>query len=413
MSAVRPHTMTNTACLLIVVCLVCTLVCADNFVHFDGYKVVRANITTPKQAQVIGSLGLDVWTHHSMIQYGLNDIMVRDEHFSTFDDVDVDYEVIISDVEKLIQEERETLNNRAPDADFFTAYHTYDEIVAYLKNITTTFSTIATYVPSIGKSIEGRDIPAVVIKSGNPAKKVWLSGGQHAREWVAPSTTLFLLSQLLNGYGKNANATAMLNKASFVIVPLVNPDGYVFTWSTNRLWRKNRRHNADGTYGVDLNRNWDDHWCASGASKIPADDTYCGPSAFSEPESKATAAYITANLPFSAAIDLHSYSQLILRPYGWAKTVPPNEAQLKAVGDGMATAIKAAHGKVYTSEHIYDLYLASGSIEDWQLTEAKIPLAYTIELRDTGLYGFRLPADQIRPTGEEVWAALISVVNYI
>jgi len=86
---------------------------------------------------------------------------------------------------------------------------------------------------------------------------------------------------------------------------------------------------------------------------------------------------------------------------------------LKTVGDGMAAAIRAAHAKVYTSEHIYDLYLASGSIEDWQLTTAKIPLAYTIELRDTGTYGFQLPANQIRPTGEEVWAALIYVVDFI
>jgi len=398
---------------LLVFSLVCSVVYADHFVHFDGYKVLRANITTPKQVQLIESQGFDVWSHHSSIKYGLNDIMVRDEHFSVFNDAEIDYEVFISDVEKLIQEERESLNNRAPEADFFTAYHNFDEIVAFLKNITSTFSKIATYVPSIGKSVEGRDIPAVVIKSGNPTKKVWLSGGQHAREWVAPSTTLFLLSQLLNGYGVNANATSMINKASFVIVPIVNPDGYVFSWTTNRLWRKNRRHNSDGTYGVDLNRNWDNHWCESGASKTPSSDTYCGTKAFSEPESKATADYITANTPFSAAIDLHSYSQLILRPYGWAKTVPASEAQLKAVGDGMATAIKAAHGKSYTSEHIYDLYLASGSIEDWQLDTAKIPLAYTIELRDTGTYGFELPANQIKPTGEEVWAALISVVNYL
>jgi len=398
---------------LLVFSLVCSVACADNFVHFDGYKVLRAHISTAKQAQLIESQGFDVWSHHSSIQYGYNDIMVRDEDFSLFDDAEIDYEVIVSDVEKLIQEERESLNNRAPEADFFTAYHTYDEIVAYLKNITSVYSKIATYVPSIGKSIEGRDIPAVIINSGNSAKKVWLSGGQHAREWVSHSTTLFLLSQLLTGYGVNATATRLVNKASFVIVPIVNPDGYVYTWATNRLWRKNRRHNSDNTYGVDLNRNWDDHWCESGASKVPSSDTYCGTSAFSEPESKSTAAYITANAPFDAAIDLHSYSQLILRPYGWARTVPPNEATLKTVGDGMAAAIRAAHAKVYTSEHIYDLYLASGSIEDWQLTTAKIPLAYTIELRDTGTYGFQLPANQIRPTGEEVWAALIYVVDFI
>jgi murein tripeptide amidase MpaA len=383
--------------------------CADNFVHFDGFKVIRANITNLRQAELVTSMGFDVWSHHSNVQYGLNDIMVRDDHFYMFDNAGIEYDVIINDVERLIQNERESLKNTAPDADFFTAYHTFDDIVAFLKNLTTTYSKVATYVPSIGKSIEGRDIPAVILKSGNPTKKIWLSGGQHAREWVSHSTVLYLLNNLLT----TANGTALLNKVSFVIVPVVNPDGYVFTWNGNRLWRKNRRHNSNGSYGVDLNRNWDDHWCVAGASKTPADDTYCGTAPFSEPESKATAAYITANLPFDAAIDLHSYSQLILRPYGWSRTSPSNEAQLKQVGDGMAAAIKAVHAKTYTSEHIYDLYLASGSIEDWQLSVAKIPLAYTIELRDTGVYGFQLPADQIKPTGEEVWAALTYVVNYV
>jgi murein tripeptide amidase MpaA len=384
----------------------------DEFGHFSGYKVVRANIKTQQQIQTISKLGVDVWSHHSTLRFGLNDIMIRDAHFRIFDSEGIDYEVIIDDVETRIQNEHNELKNRAPFANFFTAYHTFDEIVAFLSNLTTVYSKIATYVPSIGKSIEGRDIPAVIINAGKSTKKVWLSGGQHAREWVSHSTTLYLLNELVTGYGTNPNATAILDKASFVIVPVVNPDGYVFTWASanNRLWRKNRRVNSNGSYGVDLNRNWNDHWCESGASKTPSDDTYCGTAAFSEPESKATAAYVTKNLPIDAAIDLHSYSQLILRPYGWAKTNPPNEATLKTFGDGMAAAIKARHGKTYTSEHIYDLYLASGSIEDWQLTEAKIPLAYTIELRDTGLYGFLLPANQIIPTGEEIFSALTYVV---
>jgi len=397
---------------LLVCSLVC-LVCADNLIHFDGYKVLRVNITTLTQAELIKLKRFDVWSHHSSIKYGLNDIMVRDDNFSTFDDTGVAYDVVIDDVERLIQAERESFNNRAPDADFFTSYHTYAEIIKFLENITTTFSHIATYVPSIGSSIEGRDIPAVIIKSGSPTKKVWLSGGQHGREWIAPSTTLYLLSQLLNGYGVNADVTAMVNKAVFVIVPLINPDGYVFTWGFDRLWRKNRRLNHDLSYGVDLNRNWDDHWCESGASKVPYEDTYCGTGPFSEPESKQTAAFITAHAPFDAALDFHSYFQWIFRPYGWARTNPPNDAQLKTVSDGMAAAIQAVHAKIYTSEHIYDINLAAGTIVDWQLTTAKIPLSYTIEMRDTGAYGFLLPADQIIPTGEEVWAALLYLVNFI
>jgi len=201
----------------------------------------------------------------------------------------------------------------------------------------------------------------------------------------------------------------------FYVVPVVNPDGYLYTWqsTSNRLWRKNRRQNAGGTYGVDLNRNWDDHWGGEGSSGTPSSDTYRGTAPFSEPETKAVSAYVLANVPFAGYIDFHSYSQLVLRPYGWTTALPPDSAVQKLVGDQISAQIRANSGKVYTSEPAHQLYFTAGTADDWGYTKARIKLTYTIELRDTGTYGFQLPANQIVPTGQEIWAAMKYYTDYI
>jgi len=218
-------------------------------------------------------------------------------------------------------------------------------------------------------------------------------------------------------YATNPTVKSILDKVQFYIIPIVNPDGYLYTWNTSpssaRLWRKNRRQNQGGSYGVDLNRNWDDHWGGEGSSGTPTSETYRGTAPFSEPETKVTSAFILANGPFAGYIDFHAYGQLILRPYGWTRTLPPDAPVQKAVGDHMSAVIQQVHGVYYTSEPANQLYITSGSSDDWCYGVAKVLLSYTIELRDTGRYGFQLPASQILPTGQESWAAVQYFANYV
>jgi len=325
----------------------------------------------------------------------------------------VEFEILIPDVEKHMQAAQKDLEETRKDpdamlADFFIAYHTYDEIAAFLTNLTSVYSTIAKFIPSIGKTVQGRDIYGIVITgtATGAKKKLFFSGGQHAREWVAPATSLYIINQLITQYSTVASVKALLDSTIIHFVPLVNPDGYVYTWSgtANRLWRKNRRANTGGTYGVDLNRNWNDHWGGDGSSGTPSSDTYRGTAPFSEPESTAVSNYVLANGPFNGAIDYHSYSQLILRPYGWTTALPPNDALAKTVGDTIRARILAVNNVAYTSQPSWQLYYTSGTAQDWYYSQAKVPLSYTIELRDTGTYGFQLPAAQIKPTGAENWA---------
>jgi len=394
--------------LLVLLLLAITQVFAsEELVHFYGHKVVRTNLTSVEQVAAVEALNLDVWSHDCVLDVGENDLMLTDETLPILRKLGIPYHTLIDDVEARIQAERDFHSNLTAPMAFFDAYRTYDEILQYMRDLVASFPTLVSMAANIGSSVQGRAIPALVITAGSASgkRKIFLSGGQHAREWVGPTTTLYVAEQLITRYSTDTVVRNLLTNGIFYVVPLMNPDGYVFTWTSNRLWRKNRRLNTGGSYGVDLNRNWDDHFGGSGSSGTPTSDTYRGPFAFSEPETTAVSRYCATNGPYVGAIDWHSYSQLVLRPYGWGTSAPPNEAAAKAVGDAISANIRAYSGYAYTSQRAYQLYLASGIASDWYNSKGGAPLAYTIELRDTGQYGFQLPPAQIIPTGNENWAA--------
>jgi len=130
----------------------------------------------------------------------------------------------------------------------------------------------------IGDSVEQRDIWALRI-SGSAADKagVLINGTQHAREWISPMVNMYIADRLVQGYDTDPEIRRLLDHAEIFVVPVVNPDGYAYSWTTgNRRWRKNRRRSANGSYGVDLNRNWDANWGGPGSSHSPYSIVYCG-----------------------------------------------------------------------------------------------------------------------------------------
>jgi len=349
---------------------------------------------------------------------GQNDIMVNNGDVEALESAGVStYEIIVPDVAAVLRLERDENDAIQADAsaDWFESYHTYTEITEFVQQLSEAYPTLVSYIKSIGESIQGKKIPLLQISSGkaNGKGKLLLLAGQHAREWIGPATVLYIANKLATQYGTDPIITKLLDTNDFVIIPTLNPDGYEWTWTDYRLWRKNRRQNTGGSFGVDLNRNWGNHWCENGASRTPSSDTYCGTGPFSEPE---TAAIQNATLgygPFGGAIDFHSYGQLIMRPYGWTSTPPNNNAQLAKVGDGMKDAMIQATGTQYTNQAIWELYLSAGSSCDWWHDEGKIPLSFGFEARDTGRYGFELPPNQIIPSGEENLAAILYLASQI
>jgi len=326
----------------------------------------------------------------------------------------LEFSVLVQDVQANIDAER-TSNQAGKDASWYDVYHPYDEIVDHLRQLAAGYPKIVSLIESVGPSIEGRRIPALRITSSENRLKtrVYFQGGQHAREWIGPATTMYILEKLITLYNIDDEITYILDNVDFYVVPVVNPDGYNYTWSTNRNWRKNRRPNGGNIFGVDLNRNWDDHWSLIGSSNNPSSDTFHGTAPFSESETYFVSRFILANGPFDGAIDFHSYGQLVLRPYGYSTAVPPNDVEAKKVGDQWAADVALISGKLYVSQPWWQMYFASGTADDWWHGQAGARLSYTVELRDTGTYGFQLPANQIIPTGEENWYAFKGFVNYL
>lgn len=216
-------------------------------------------------------------------------------------------------------------------------------------------------VKTVGKSFEGRDIKTVTITNGDGRAKnsIFIDAGIHAREWIAPATALYVINQLVD---PQSNYSKLLSELDFVIQPVVNPDGYDFTFNRYRLWRKTRSIDGINCIGVDANRNYDFHWHEVGSSSNSCSEVYHGPSAFSEVESQVSRNIlqeIKANCKFF--LSLHSYGNYLLYPWGFSNDLPDNVKENEAVAQAGYQAMKKATGVDYTVGSISNtLYLSSG-----------------------------------------------------
>jgi len=258
----------------------------------------------------------------------------------------------------------------------------------------------------LGTSVEGR--PLQGLRVGRGAAGALVVGAQHAREWVAASSALYVAEQLVTS--TDPRVAALLDAYEVLVVPVANPDGYEYTWTTDRFWRKNRQDNGDGSFGVDLNRNWDAAWGGVGGSPRTTSDNYAGAAAFSEPETAALRDFLLDHPSFRVHLDLHCTGQLALHPFASTPDDGPDEAVLAAATLAAAVAMSELHGASYRSGSFNEgLYPASGVAIDWSY-EALDTTSALFELRDRGQYGFLLPTDQIEPTGAEALEGLLALV---
>ena len=311
-------------------------------------------------------------------------------------------------------------------ATFLTAaagpgFHSAATVESGLRQLATAHPEIAE-LREMGRSVENRPIWVLRLGERRPhAPKVLFMGCHHAREWLSVEVPYRLAESLVQG----ANAAPVkdwLSRGEIWIAPMVNPDGHEFSRGTQtpeqRLWRKNRRPNADGSVGVDPNRNYGYMWGVldvSTSSHVPHDDTYVGPHAFSEPETQAVRDLVAVER-FRGLLTYHSFSQLILHPWGYTSRPIANvtrRQELVSLGEKMADLIKGVHGKAYTPEQSSQLYPTAGDTTDWAYGTYHIP-AFTIELRPASVEegGFIVPASEIEPTWEEQWPAASEFIRH-
>lgn len=191
--------------------------------------------------------------------------------------------------------------------------------------------------------------------------------------------------------------------------------GFTYTQSTDRLWRKNRMpRSTTAAVGTDINRNWPYQWdVRGGASTNPSAEDFKGLAAGDTPEVKVLKAFsdkLAGGRGIRLYIDFHSYGQYILLPYGYTcgKTAS-NDAKQESLASGMASAIAKSYQKRFTSGPICKtLYAATGGSTDYMTDQAKTTYAWAVELRGggSGSSGFVLPANQILPSGVEIWSGM-------
>ncbi len=299
-------------------------------------------------------------------------------------------------------------------------YHTYAEMESVLTALEAAHPSLAK-LSVIGTSIEGRNIYAleitdnVGIDEGEP--QVALMGNLHARELMAVEMPLGMAEYLLTNYGTDTLVTRLVDTRDIFILPMLNPDGHVYVENNHasawwNWWRLNRRDNGDGTFGVDLNRNFGYQWGYDdiGSSPIPGSQTYRGTGPFSEPETQAVRAFVDAH-QFTIWLSYHSYGELLLYPWGYTYAFTPEHEIFQALGDRLT----ADNGYLPGNPAMGAIYITNGDSDDWgygDTTNRPRVFAFTPEVNSSAEGGFGPPDTLIAPTFQKNLTMNLLAIDY-
>ncbi|KAK8075901.1 hypothetical protein PG994_003173 [Apiospora phragmitis] len=392
----------------------------EEVVSYSGYKVYRINTlgrTSAVRDQLAAGLSsYEPWHEDA----GHLDVLIAPDETAVFEVLGLDYRVMHQDLGTSISAESSSATankkgrkNQRQDKPlaWFDTYHNYDDHIQYFRDLHDAFPNNSEMVSS-GTSYQGRDIFGIHLwGAGGPGKPAVLYHGTvHAREWIAAP---------INGYNAGDNQTrSFLDQYDYYIFPFVNPDGFLYTQTTDRLWRKNRQPPPNDTtnsacLGRDINRNWEHGWDANprGSSTNPCSQTYRGAAPSDAPENAGFDAFVRHvrdGQGIKLYIDWHSYGQQLLFPFGYAETLyAPELGKWTKAASMVSEAIRDSS----SSETTYtfgpsgaNLYATSGSAPDHVYSVGRAAWSFTVELRDTGRFGFVLPPELIRPAAEEMWA---------
>ena len=419
-----------------------TLLLATTFfitTYSQNHKQVKIFINNQNDYETLQKAGLEIdhafWGKDNSLT-----VFLSDEQFSRLQMTSFNYEVLINDWKdyyskqaKLTEDEKLSFIQKSKN-DYgvegfgygsMGGFFTMTEVYARLDSMFALYPNIITQKFSIGTTVQGRPIYVAKI-SDNPnvnesEPQVFYNSLIHAREPQAMMTVMYYMYYLLENYGTDPEVTYLVNNREIYFQPIVNPDGYEYNRTTDPngggMFRKNRKLNSDGSYGIDLNRNFGYMWGYnnSGSSNIPSDDTYRGTSAFSEPETQAYRDFVNSK-NFKTTLNYHTYSNLLLYPWGYISTPTVDNA----IFDEYSTDMVAYNGYENGQPPII-LYDVNGSADDWmygeQTSKPKV-FAMTPEVGSTGFWPtqaeiFPLAIENLKPNLYYSWVTgeSVSLVN--
>ncbi len=340
---------------------------------------ISAQTLTAETLQFFFTAGFDIAEAHP--QSGVLEVIVHANELEALRRLGIPYRIKIANLETHAQALRA--------GDYLDHFYDYERTLEELVIAQAIYPDLM-QLADIGDSWEKtqnlaeRDIWAVKI-SDNVARdedepEVLIMALHHAREIITPSIVLDFMQTLLAGYGQNPEITYLINHRQIWLIPIVNPDGLEYVFNSDLWWRKNRRRNRDGTFGVDLNRNYGFKWGLNniGSSPNPSAATYRGSEAFSEPEIAAIRDFVSARR-FRASLSYHSYGNLMIYPWGYSKELTPDHHSFVALADSLVAYNNFTPGLAIETVG----YFVNGDSDDWlygeQSTKNKI-LALTPEV---------------------------------
>ncbi|ETV93511.1 hypothetical protein H310_12553, partial [Aphanomyces invadans] len=275
---------------------------------------------------------------------------------------------------------------------FFDCFRTHDQIVEFLDTLQTKHPTVVTR-HDVSTTFEGRVIRGYKVANGKNAKAIYVQAAQHAREWASTAGAVYALAATLDALTNNKPNP--VDNYNLIVVPVVNIDSYIKTWTTSN------RYIRVSANGVDLNRNWPSpYWNAD--HQPPGSDAYPGKFILSEPETAGIHTWLQANVAtIDGGVDIHSNAASVLYPFGdtVVNPVEPYLSKYYVLGKAVQTAIADVGGSYDLAQR---LYLTYGNFRDYTFRNYTKP-GLTIEVDGVD---FVVPVSTIRQVGKEVYAGL-------
>lgn len=385
---------------------------------FEGRTLVRVSHASRSLIDELHEHSADIWTHMPMVGRPI-DAAVTHQHAAAMVERGLAVEVLIEDLAAHYAEIRRAINQRVvfdgdptgpgvDETDWYGAYRSLSEFRVRWERIERLHPGLVSSEP-VGLSIEGREIRAYRLSGeGDPTTKpaIVVIGGTHAREWSAHMATTWAMEHLATTYGADPRTTRLLDEIQFVFVPMLNPDGYKYSFEEDGWWRKNRRGDGTTVWGVDPNRNYSVSW-GTGVSHSRGSEVYPGEAPFSEPETAALRDFL---LPMAGRvrglIDVHGSANALYAPWSHSGLLP--EERPVTIIDASARMATAVTRSARTSFRWEVPGSYGGTSKDWGFDELGA-LSWTFEIGPTGSH----LGEGLRRWGRGVHASLLELADYV